>query len=133
MAYAFEYNGSERFEVRFRNLDTGELLPDLIPGTLSALVWTAGSDALLYGLANENWRTDNVRLHKLGTPVSGDKLLYKEADIGFGVGIGKTAADNYIVIATGDNETSEVYLLPADDPEATPLLVAPRRKGREER
>ncbi|SNS84864.1 oligopeptidase B [Sphingopyxis indica] len=131
MAYAFDDNGSERFEVRFRNLDTGELLPDVIPGTLSALVWTAGSDALLYGLANENWRTDNVRLHKLGTPVSGDKLLYKEADIGFGVGIGKTAADNYIVIATGDNETSEVYLLPADDPEATPLLVAPRRKGRE--
>src|SRR3546814_13010290 len=89
MAYAFDDNGSERFEVRFRNLDTGELLPDVIPGTLSALVWTAGSDALLYGLANENWRTDNVRLHKLGTPVSGDKLLYQEAAIGFGVGIGK--------------------------------------------
>jgi len=131
MAYAFDDNGSERFEVRFRNLDTGEMLPDVIPGTLSALVWTAGNDALLYGLANENWRTDNVRLHKLGTPVSGDKLLYKEADIGFGVGIGKTAADNFIVIATGDNETSEVYLLPADNPEAEPLLVAPRQKGRE--
>jgi len=131
MAYAFDDNGSERFEVRFRNLDTGEMLPDVIPGTLSALVWTANNDALLYGLANENWRTDNVRLHKLGTPVSDDKLLYKEADIGFGVGIGKTAADNYIVIATGDNETSEVYLLPADNPEAAPLLVAPRQKGRE--
>ena len=131
MAYAFDDNGSERFEVRFRNLDTGEMLPDVIPGTLSALVWAAGNDALLYGLANENWRTDNVRLHKLGTPVSGDKLLFKEADIGFGVGIGKTAADNFIVIATGDNETSEVYLLPADTPEAEPLLVAPRQKGRE--
>ena len=131
MAYAVDDNGSERFEVRFRDLTTGAALPDVIPGTLSSLVWTANSDALLYGLANENWRTDNVHLHKLGTPVAEDKLLYKEADIGFGVGIGKTAADNYIVIATGDNETSEVYLLPADNPEATPLLVAPRRKGRE--
>jgi len=131
MAYAVDDNGSERFEVRFRNLETGEMLPDVIPGTLSSLVWTAGSDALLYGLANENWRTDNVRLHRLGTPVADDKLLYKEPDIGFGVGIGKTAADNYIVIATGDNETSEVYLLPAGDPEAKPLLVAPRQKGRE--
>nr|WP_033075208.1 S9 family peptidase [Sphingopyxis sp. MWB1] len=131
MAYAFDDNGSERFEVRFRNLETGEMLPDVIPGTLSALIWTANSDALLYGLANENWRTDNVRLHRLGTPVAEDRLLYKEADIGFGVGIGKTAADNYIIIATGDNETSEVYLLPADDPEAEPLLVSPRQKGRE--
>ncbi|MFN7030726.1 MAG: S9 family peptidase, partial [Sphingopyxis sp.] len=66
-----------------------------------------------------------------GTPLADDKLLYKEADIGFGVGIGKTAADNYIVIATGDNETSEVYLLPADNPEAKPLLVSARKKGRE--
>ncbi|APW74046.1 S9 family peptidase [Sphingopyxis granuli] len=131
MAYAVDDNGSERFEVRFRDLETGAMLPDVIPGTLSALVWTAGGDALLYGLANENWRTDNVHLHRLGTPVAEDKLLYKEADIGFGVGIGKTAADNYIVIATGDNETSEVYLLPAADPEAKPLLVSPRRKGRE--
>ena len=131
MAYAVDDNGSERFEVRFTDLTSGKALPDVIPGTLSSLVWTANSDALLYGLANENWRTDNVRLHKLGTPLSTDKLLYKEADIGFGVGIGKTAADNYIVIATGDNETSEVYLLPADNPEAKPLLVSARQKGRE--
>ncbi|WP_432770892.1 MAG: S9 family peptidase [Sphingopyxis sp.] len=131
MAYSFDDNGSERFEVRIRNLETGAMLPDVIPGTLSSLVWTAQSDAILYGLANENWRTDNVRLHKLGTPVADDKLLYKEADIGFGVGIGKTAADNYIVIATGDNETSEVYLLPADNPEAKMQLVSARQKGRE--
>ncbi|WP_428631522.1 S9 family peptidase [Sphingopyxis sp.] len=131
MAYAVDDNGSERFEVRFIDLTTGKALPDVIPGTLSSLVWTAQSDALLYGLANENWRTDNVRLHKLGTPLTADKLLYKEADIGFGVGIGKTAADNYIVIATGDNETSEVYLLPADNPEAKPQLVSARQKGRE--
>ena len=131
MAYAVDDNGSERFEVRFKNLVTGAALPDVIPGTLSSLVWTAKNDALLYGLANENWRTDNVRLHKLGTPVAADKLLYKEADIGFGVGIGKTAADNYIVIATGDNETSEVYLLPADNPEAKMQLVSARKKGRE--
>ncbi|MGN6690474.1 MAG: S9 family peptidase, partial [Sphingopyxis sp.] len=131
MAYSFDDNGSERFEARIRNLETGEQLPDVIPGTLSSLVWTSGNDAILYGLANENWRTDNVRLHKLGTPVADDKLLYKEADIGFGVGIGKTAADSYIVIATGDNETSEVYLLPADNPEAQMQLVSARQKGRE--
>jgi oligopeptidase B len=131
MAYSFDDNGSERFEVRIRDLATGEMLPDVIPGTLSSLIWTAQNDAILYGLANENWRTDNVRLHKLGRPVAEDKLLYKEPDIGFGVGIGKTAADNYIVIATGDNETSEVYLLPAGDPEAKMQLVSARRKGRE--
>jgi oligopeptidase B len=131
MAYAVDDNGSERFEVRFTDLTTGKALPDVIPGTLSSLVWTANNDALLYGLANENWRTDNVHVHYLGTPVSKDVRIYKEADIGFGVGIGKTADDAYIVIATGDNETSEVYLLPAGEPGAEPMLVSARQKGRE--
>ncbi|MCC2601413.1 S9 family peptidase [Sphingopyxis sp. FBM22] len=131
LAYGYDDNGSERFEVRFRDLESGELLPDVIPGTLSAIVWNAQNDTVLYGLANENWRTDNVRMHKLGTPVSEDKLLFQEQDIGFAVGIGQTAADNYIVIATGDNETSEAYLLPANDVTAKPMLVSARKKGRE--
>src|SRR3546814_12124572 len=80
MAYAVDDNGSERFEVRFRNLRTGAMLPDVIPGTLSSLVWTAGSDALLYGPANENWRPDNVRLHPPGPPVADAPLLSKHAD-----------------------------------------------------
>ena len=131
LAYSVDDNGSERFEVRFLDLASGETLPDVIPGTLSSLVWSANNDVLLYGLANENWRTDNVWMHRLGTKTSEDVQIFKEADIGFGVGIGKTAADDYIVIATGDNETSEVYLLPADEPSAKPMLVSARKKGRE--
>ena len=61
LAYSYDDNGSERFDVHFRNLETGEELKDVIPGTLSSLVWSADSKSLLYGLANENWRTDNAR------------------------------------------------------------------------
>ncbi|MEM1132403.1 MAG: S9 family peptidase [Pseudomonadota bacterium] len=131
LAYAADDNGSERFDARIKDLRTGELLPDTIPGTLSSLVWRADSGALLYGLANENWRTDNARLHVLGTPVEDDVELYKESDEGYRVGIGTTSNEKYIVIATGDNETSEVRLLPADNPTAEPILIAPRKKGRE--
>ena len=131
LAFSVDDNGSERFEVRFLDLATGETLPDVIPGTLSSLVWSANNDLLLYGLANENWRTDNVWVHRMGTKTSQDIQIFKEDDIGFGVGIGKTAADDYIVIATGDNETSEVYLLPANNPGAPPMLVSARQKGRE--
>lgn len=131
MAFGVDDTGAERFEVRFRNLETGATLPDVIPGTLSSLVWTSKSDALVYGLANENWRTDNVNVHFLGRPVSDDIEIYKEPDIGFGVGIGKSADDQWIVIATGDNETSEVRLIPADNPLIEQKMVAPRQKGRE--
>lgn len=131
LAYAYDDNGSERFEAHFLDLTTGKALPDVIPGTLSSLVWSADSKNLLYGLANENWRTDNARMHVLGTDISQDIELYKETQEGFTVGIGLTASEKYIAIATGDNETSEVRLVPTNDPTAKPLLISPRKKGRE--
>lgn len=131
LAYAYDDNGSERFEARIKDLVSGELLPDVIPGTLSSLVWSADSKMLLYGLANEQWRTDNARLHVLGSDIADDVELYHEDDEGFRVGIGLTHSEKYIVISTGDHETSEVRLLPTDNPLADPILVTARKTGRE--
>lgn len=131
LAYAYDDNGSERFELHVRDLSTGAELTDVIPGTLSNIVWTNDSKGLVYGLANENWRTDNAYYHRLGDDPAQAKLLYKEADIGFGVGVGVTVQEDWIVIATGDNVTSEVRLVPANDPTAVPILVAPRKVGRQ--
>ena len=131
LAYATDTDGSERYEARIKDLTTGEILPDTIPGTLSSLVWTSDSKGLLYSLANENWRTDNARLHWLGTPIESDVELFHEDDEGFRVSIGLTSSEKWIVIATGDHVTSEAWLLPANDPLAKPLLVSARKPGRE--
>ena len=131
LAYAIDNNGSERFEARIKDLFTGEILPEVIPDTLSSLVWTSDSKGLLYGIANENWRTDNTRLHWLGQPVDSDVELFHEDDEGFRVSVGLTSSEKWIVIATGDHVTTEAWLLPADNPMAEPLLVAPRKPGRE--
>lgn len=129
LAWAVDDNGSERFTARIKVIATGEELPDVIPGTLSALVWAAGDKALVYSLANAQWRTDNARLHWLGTPVESDVELYHEDDEGFRVSAGLSANDEWLVISTGDHETSEVRLVPAADPLAEPLLVRARAVG----
>ncbi len=131
LAYAIDDSGAERFTIRIKDLTTGDDLPEVIPGMLSEIVWTADDSAFLYGLANDQWRTDNARLHRLGTPVADDIELYHEADEGFRVSVGETSARNWIVIATGDHNTTEVRLVPAGDPTATPIIVSPRREGRE--
>ena len=131
LAYAIDDSGAERFEVRVKDLVTGEQLPDVISGMLSDIVWTADDSGFLYGVANDQWRTDNARLHRLGTPVADDVELYKEADEGFRVAVAETSARNWIVIATGDHTTSEVRLVPAHDPLAEPILVSARQVGRE--
>jgi oligopeptidase B len=129
LAWAVDDNGSERYTARIKVLATGEVLPDEIPGTLSSLVWVAGDTGLIYSLANEQWRTDNARLHWLGKPLDEDIELYHEDDEGFRVGSSLSANEKWVIVATSDHETSEVRLIPAADPLAEPILVKPREKG----
>ncbi len=129
LAYAIDDSGSERFTARIKDLGTGALLADEIPGTLSALVWVADDKGLVYSLANEQWRTDNARLHWLGQPVTSDIELFHEDDEGFRVGSSLSANEEWLIITASDHETSEVRLIPAVDPLATPILVRPREKG----
>lgn len=131
LAYAIDDSGAERFEIRVKDLATGEHLPEVIPGMLSDIVWTADDAGFLYGLANKEWRTDNARFHRLGTDPSEDVELYHEDDEGYRVAVSETSDRKWIMIATGDHVTSEVRLLPANDPFATPIMVAPRLSGRE--
>jgi oligopeptidase B len=129
LAYSIDDNGSERYTAKIKVLATGEHLPDEISGTLSPLLWVAGDKGLVYSLANENWRTDNARLHWVGQPVAKDVELFHEADEGFRVSAALSASEEWIVIGTGDHETSEAWLVPADAPLNPPKLVRARQKG----
>lgn len=131
LAYSVDDSGSERFTMRIKDLASGDLLPDEIPGTLSALVWCADDKALVYSLANEQWRTDNARLHWLGKPIEDDVELYHEDDDGFRVGSSISAQDDWLLISASDHETSEIRIVPAADPEAKPVLVKKRASGSE--
>ena len=129
LAWSVDDNGSERFTARIKVIATGEILPDEIPGTNSGLIWVKGDTGMVYSLANENWRTDNVRLHWLGQPLDTDVELYHEDDEGFRAGAALSANEEWLILSTGDHETSEVRLIPANDPLAAPILVRPREKG----
>lgn len=129
LAYSTDTDGSERYTARIKDLQTGELLPDIITNLRSDLIWVANDTALVYGPSTEEWRTLEAKLHVIGTPAESDVTLYKEADQSFSVGTGLTAQEDWLVIAAGDNETSEVRLVPAANPTATPILVKPRKKG----
>jgi len=129
LAYSTDTNGSERYTARIKDLQTGELLPDVLENLRGDLVWVANDTALVYGPSTEEWRTLEAKLHVIGTPNEQDVTLYKEEDQSFGVGTGLTAQEDWLIIATGDNETSEVRLVPAANPTAEPILVKARKKG----
>jgi len=131
LAYSVDNDGSERFTAHIRDLATGTDLPDMIENTMGALVWSADGRYLLYGRLNDQWRIDTVNCHEVGTAADGDTLLYHETDPGFQCGVGMTHSRAFILIATGDNTTSEVRLVPADDPLGAQILVRARQAGLE--
>ncbi|MFN3990370.1 MAG: S9 family peptidase [Erythrobacter sp.] len=129
LAYSTDTSGAERYTARIKDLETGEHLPDVLENLRGDLVWVMNDTALVYGPSTEEWRTLEAKLHVIGTPNAQDVTLYKEEDQSFGVGAALSAQKDWLIIATGDNETSEVRLVPAANPTAAPILVKPRQKG----
>ncbi len=131
LAYGVDDKGSEFYTVRIRNLETGEMLADEIEMTSADMVWSADSKTLFYVRLDDNHRPLRVYKHVLGTPVESDALIYEEANPAFYVGLGETQSSRYLTIVTHDHETSEVYLLDAEAPDAAPRLVEGRQPGHE--
>ena len=57
--------------------------------------------------------------HRVGTPVTDDVEVYREADERFWAGIGLSFDERNIVIGTGSKTTTEVLMLPVDTPEGS--------------
>ncbi|MEO1649225.1 MAG: S9 family peptidase, partial [Pseudomonadota bacterium] len=129
MAYSTDTNGSERYTAVIKDLETGEMLGDEITGIRGGLTWVANDTKVAYTPATEEWRTLEVKLHTIGEPTDTDVSLYKEDDQSFSVGVGLSAQDDYLIIAAGDNETSEVRFVSAADPTGELALIKPREKG----
>lgn len=131
LAYGIDDNGSERFVLRIRNLETGELLPDTLQNWRDGLVWSADSRSFLYTDSDANWRSKKIWLHRLGDAQANDRVLYEEAAEEFNVSVELTQSRRFAVIATGDHVTNELYLLPTADFNQAPVLVSARQAGRE--
>jgi len=131
LAWTVDDDGSERFTLKIRDLATGQTVDGQITSAIGSPEWSSDSRTLLYTLVNEQWRPFQVRAHRLGTPVAQDVVLYEEQDDGFFVGIGKTQSEEFLVIGSDNPITSEVRVIPAANPFAPAVVVAPRRTGHE--
>jgi len=129
LAYSTDFAGDERFTLRVKDLESGELEPDEIPGTFYGSAWSADGSALFYTTVDEAWRPYRVWRHILGTPADQDVVVYQEDDQKFGVGVELSRSERYLIISTTSKLTSEVRLLDAANPTGELVVVAPRRPG----
>ena len=127
VAYATDTQGSEYYTIRFRDTETGEDLPDTLERTYGSFVWAADSETIFWVERDDNSRPVAVNRYTLGG--DGSVEVYREADPGFFVGVGKSQSDALVFISANDHTTSEHYFLPADAISAAPVLIAAREPG----
>ncbi|MEM9233015.1 MAG: S9 family peptidase [Pseudomonadota bacterium] len=128
MAYGTDKIGSEYYDLRIRNLTTGEEFEETIPSTDGGVVWASDSASFFYVERDDNQRPKRVKHHVLGSDPAEDRLVYEEADDAMFIGISETSSEEYLIVGIGNGVTSEARYLPLAEPMGELKLMAPRIK-----
>ncbi|MEJ5225356.1 MAG: S9 family peptidase [Anaerolineales bacterium] len=133
LAYAVDFDGSETYTLYVKDLRTGALLPDQVPGTYYGLAWAEDNRTLFYVTLDAAHRPYKVWRHTLGQPPADDVLVLHEPDEMFFVNLDKTRSGRYIYAIMHSTETGEVWVMDAHAPKNGFRLLLARRQGVEYR
>ncbi len=129
LAYSIDTEGDEDFTVFFKDLRSGELLPDHIANTYYSLEWAADNRTVFYNVLDEARRPYKVFRHTLGTDTPSDVEVYHEPDERFEVDIDRTRDRAYLLLEIHSHTTSETRFLPAGEPTGAFLPIVERVQG----
>ena len=129
IAYGIDRLGSEYYDIRIREIQSGKEYSETIPKTDGSAVWDAQSRSFYYVERDDHQRPKRVKRHYVGEPSDQDELIYEEEDDGFFLSVGKSQSGDFIIITSSNGSSSEEQFLRSDAPEgASPELIAPRRE-----
>jgi len=130
LAYSSDTAGNERYTLRVKNLETGELYPDQIRDMSGSAEWANDDKTLFYTIPDDAWRPYQLYRHTLGQQEP-DELIYEESDSSFWMDIRKTFSMQYLMIAIGSETSSEYRYLEADHPFGEFRMIQPREPKHE--
>lgn len=132
LAYSVDTVSRRKYSIYVKNLETGEIFSDVIPGTTGTMVWGNDNKTLFYVVRNEvTLRPEKIVRHTLGTPVSDDRTVFFEEDETFNARVTKTKSGAYIIIESESTLTSESRFIDANRPEDDFKVLQPRVTGLE--
>lgn len=131
LAFGEDTVSRRKYTLRFKDLQTGEILPDQIPNTTGSAVWANDNKTIFYTMKDPALRSFKIFSHVLGTPVSRDKEIYHEADETFNTFVYKTKSEEYIIIGSRSTMSQDYRFVDANDPTGTFEVIQPRERGLE--
>lgn len=130
LAYGVDTAGRRFYDVYFKDLLTGKLLPDVIEDTTANIEWANDGQTVLYGKQHpETLRSYRVYRHKLGE--ADDHLVYEEPDEENYLHVEKSLSNAFFYLVSSQTVSTEVRYLSADTPDVAPTVFLPRVEGHE--
>lgn len=123
LAWSADTNGSERYQLRIRNLLTGDD-EDTINDVYS-VSW-GNADYVFYTRVDADYRPSQVYRHRLGTSSEADVLVFEESDKRFYCSVWTSLSGKYVFIGSDMNDQSEVWFVPTADIIARATVIEPR-------
>jgi oligopeptidase B len=126
LAFAVDTTGFRQYQLHFKNLKTGQVLPDTVARATS-VAWAADNKTIIYTQEDKvTKRSDRIFRATLGSaPVE----LYHEPVEQFSVFVGASRDNKFIVANFNATDTNEVRMMDADQPLAGFRPVLGREKG----
>jgi len=132
LAFMVDTTGGRVGSVHFKNLRTGAMLPDVLPGAIGGLAWAQDNRTIFYTKADPvSVRPYQVWRHKLGTPASADQMVYEDKDETYYVGVFTTKSRAYVMIQSSQTMATEYSYVRADQPDQPFKILIPRQRGHE--
>jgi oligopeptidase B len=126
IAWSADETGAELFTVRIRDVAGMTELPDAVSEATGAIVWSQDCTAFYYVRHDRQHRPSSVHRHRLGTEAGDDVEIFAVRDGSYLVSLSELQSRRFAAISVHDHETSEAWLIDLADPQARPVLIAPR-------
>ena len=129
LAYGVDTVSRRQYTIHVKNLETGQLLEDVIFPASGDSEWGNDNKTLFYTATNlKTLLSEKIKRHTLGEDVKKDVVVYAEKDKSNYIGVGKTKSDKYIIIGSSATMSSEYLILDADKPLGKFEVFQPRMK-----
>jgi oligopeptidase B len=117
LAFAFDEVGRRIYSIKFKNLETGEILDFEIPKTTGNMTWATDSYVIFYSKQDaETLRSNQIYRYQLGDSLDQTTLVFEEKDEEFTCHVHKSKSQEIIFIHSESTISSEMRFIGAKIP-----------------
>jgi oligopeptidase B len=132
LSFGVDTLSRRKYDLHFKNLETGEILDDVITLTTGSSVWANDNKTIFYTRKDpETLRSFKIFRHKLSEDETSDATVFEEKDTEFSCYVYKTKSKKYIIVGSYQTLSQEYRFLDADNPTGKFKVFQPREMNLE--